>query len=223
MAIAATTAAATQNAAVKSATTKFAEDFDSFLTLLTTQLKNQDPTKPMDPSEFTSQLVQFTGVEQQINTNAKLADLLAAQQATQTLSAAGYLGTTVEASGSSVPLVGGQAQFTYTLAGNAETSTINILDASGTLVRRAEGNNTAGKHVFEWDGKDNAGNTLPNGTYTVSVTARTGEQSIATTTGVLGVVTGIGTQNGNVTLSLSGVPVGLSQLIEVKKTASAAP
>jgi flagellar basal-body rod modification protein FlgD len=216
------TSAVTTQATNLSATQKFAENFNNFLTLLTTQLKNQDPSKPMDPSEFTTQLVQFTNVEQQIAMNAKLAELIALQEVNQTLAAAGYLGSTVEVNGSTMPLKGGSASFTYTLAQAAEAATINIFDSSGKLVRRAEAETGIGRHEFTWDGKDDGGNTLSDGAYSVTVSARAGETPITATVHAIGEVTGISRQGGQVLLSLSGVPITLDQMIEVRKTAAPA-
>src|SRR5262245_29800369 len=94
---------------------KLTENFDQFLALLTTQLKNQDPLSPMDSSEFTNQLVQFAGVEQQIATNKNLESLVTLQKSSQVMGALELMGKKVEVSGTTVPLQDKSATFVYTL------------------------------------------------------------------------------------------------------------
>lgn len=213
-----TTAASQTAATTSNAATKFTADLNSFLKLLTTQLKYQDPTKPLDPNEFTSQLVQFSGVEQQINMNAKLADLISVQKSNETLAAANYLGTTVEARGNTMPLMNGRGEFTYTLDKASDITTITIRDGAGKAVYSGAGSRDAGKHSFAWDGKGIGGVQLPDGPYTVSVGAVAGKTQVQATIGVVGQVTGIGRTNDKISLSLGSIPVSLDQLIEVRKT-----
>jgi flagellar basal-body rod modification protein FlgD len=198
--------------------TKFTADLNTFLKLLTTQLKHQDPTEPLDPNEFTAQLVQFSSVEQQIGMNSKLGELIALQKSNEMLAAANYLGTTVEATGSTLPVVNGKGEFTYTLDKASDTTTIVIRDRAGKAVYSGAGSTTVGKHSFVWDGKSNSGAQLPDGAYTFSINAVADKAPVETTTGVVGQVTGMGRLNDKMSLSLSGVPVSLDQLIEVRKT-----
>ena len=213
------TAAASQTAgASPSPTTKFTADLNSFLKLLTTQLKNQDPTKPLDPNEFTSQLVQFSSVEQQINMNTKLTELISLQKSNETLAAANYLGTTIEAKGNTMPLANGRGEFTYALDKASDVTTITIRDGAGKAVYSGAGSRDAGKHSFVWDGKGAGGVQLPDGAYSVSVSAVADKAQIQTTVGVVGQVTGISRMNDKISLSLGSIPVSLDQLIEVRKT-----
>lgn len=212
-------ATAAQSAATtSSATTKFSADLNTFLKLLTTQLKNQDPTQPLDPNEFTAQLVQFSSVEQQIGMNSKLSDLIALQKSNETLAAANYLGTTIEAKGNSMPLASGKGEFTYTLDKPSEVTTLSIRDSAGKLVYSGPGDTSSGKHSFTWDGKATGGAQLPDGIYSISVNAVANEAQVPATVGIVGQVTGIGRSNDKMSLSLSGIPVSLDQLIEVRKT-----
>jgi len=94
------------------------EDLNQFLTLLVTQLENQDPLDPMDSTEFTSQLVQFASVEQQIKQNTNLEQLVGLQQNNQISSMVNFIDKLVEVEGQSIPLEDGQAEFTYTLPVN---------------------------------------------------------------------------------------------------------
>jgi flagellar hook assembly protein FlgD len=132
--------------------TKFGEDFDAFLKLLTSQLKFQDPLSPMDTNQFTTQLVQFTSVEQQIRQNKNLEALLATQRTVELASASNYIGRTVEANGRSVVLTDGAASVTYTLPIAAKTVSIAIKDADGNLVRTLRGNTGTGQQTIVWDG-----------------------------------------------------------------------
>jgi flagellar basal-body rod modification protein FlgD len=188
-----------QNAArTEQQTASLAEDFTQFLQLLTTQLQNQDPLSPMDSNEFTNQLVQFTQVEQQINTNTKLDDLVALQINNSITSALGYVGLDVSYISAEVALEEGvPTNIRYSLDGSASIAKINIFDEEGNLVRSDDINKTAGVHDYEWDGKDMLNNVLPTGTYTVSVDALdTQENVISTSTVVTGRVKGVEQQDG---------------------------
>lgn len=181
-------AATSQSAADQ---TKFGKDFDSFLTLLTSQLKYQDPMSPMDTAQFTSQLVQFTSVEQQIKQNKNLESLLAMQQTIQFASAANYIGKTVEANGRSVVLNDGAASFSYSLPSDAKSVSITIKTEDGTVVRTLRGNTGAGNQTIAWDGRGDTGNRLPDGTYAYSVSATAANgQPILPQTGLKGIVDG---------------------------------
>src|SRR5512144_3059015 len=124
----ASTATTGQAAADKS---KLDGDLNRFLTLLVSQLQHQDPLEPLDAAQFTSQLVQFASVEQQIYQNANLEKLLAAQQNTQLASTVDYLGKQVEANGDMLLLQKGEATASYTLPQSARQATITIQDADG--------------------------------------------------------------------------------------------
>ena len=151
---------------------KLKDDLNKFLNLLVTQLKHQDPLDPMDSTEFTSQLVQFASVEQQIHQNANLEKLIGLQQGSQVSSLVNYIGLRVEADGQKVPLEFGQAQFTYALATNATKNTINIINSKGLSVSSIDGDTATGKHTFIWDGRDKNGIVQPDGDYTAVVTAQ---------------------------------------------------
>ena len=203
------------SAAERSRTT-LAEDFDNFLTLLTTQLANQDPLDPVDSNEFVDQLVSFTGVEQAVNTNAHLEELVGLISASQTVSAVGYLGTTIEAKGNTSVLVDGQAEFTYQLPQKAGTAELTISNDKGEVVFRGNANTESGEHVFSWDGRNNEGIPLPDGLYSISVSAKSVDgTTIPVDSFVRGRVTGIETVDGDVVLVVNGNHVPLTEVISV--------
>lgn len=146
-------------------------NFDTFLTLLTTQLQNQDPLAPMDSNQFTQQLVQFSSVEQQIHTNKNLESLLSLTKARAASDAVNYLGKQVTLSGGKGALINGEAKWTYGLEEDAKSSTISILDRNGRAVRTLDGALKAGVNNVEWDGKDNIGNQMPDGEYHLRIQA----------------------------------------------------
>jgi flagellar basal-body rod modification protein FlgD len=195
------------------------EDLNRFLNLLVAQLKNQDPLDPMDSNEFTQQLVQFASVEQQIKQNANLEKLLDLQETSQVSTMVGFIGNTIEATGDTVPLEDGHAEFTYALDSNATDVTISIRNAAGLTVFTAEGDAGVGKHNFVWDGLDSIGAPQPDGAYTVIVGAldpRGNLQTVEQT--VFGRVTGGGVDNGKVSLFMGDVAVSMDDVHLIKET-----
>ena len=150
---------------------QLSSNFSTFLTLLTTQLKNQDPTSPMDSNAFTQQLVMYSQVEQQINTNDNLKSLISQGTSNAAAMTTGYLGKKVSIVNGQAPLIGGNANWTYNLSGPAASSQIAITDANGKTVYTGTGEIGAGNHSFAWNGKDSSGNQLPDGAYKLTVTA----------------------------------------------------
>jgi flagellar basal-body rod modification protein FlgD len=146
-------------------------NFSTFLTLLTAQLKNQDPTSPMDSNQFTQQLVMYSQVEQQIGTNDNLKTLISQGSSNAGTMAAGYLGKKVSVTTGNASLAGGSANWTYNLSGNAANTQLSVSDANGKIVYSTPGQTTSGNSSFTWDGKDNNGNQLADGTYKLTVTA----------------------------------------------------
>ena len=192
------------------------EDLNRFLSLLVTQLENQDPLDPMDSSEFTSQLVQFASVEQQIFANANLEKLLNLQQTSQIADMVNFIGNTIETVGSVVPLDNGEAKFTYAFDTNAANVTIAIRDASGLTVFSTPGQTDAGRHVFEWDGLKSNGATAVDGPYTIIIgaTDRGGDLlDIAQT--VFGRVTGAGAEDGVVSLFMGDVTTTMDRVLAI--------
>ena len=195
-----------------------AQNFDDFLTLLTTQLQNQDPLEPLDSSEFTTQLVQFASVEQQIGQNARLDQIVKIQGGSQAVGAVSFLDTIVEAFGNTAVLKDGQANYTYTLPSEAATLTINIKNEAGETIRTLTGETAAGKHTLVWDGNNDQGIAQPEGKYSITVTAKNAEGGdITASTGVVGKVSGVTVQDGQLVLDLGGLTVKVTDVLSVTK------
>jgi flagellar basal-body rod modification protein FlgD len=152
--------------------TRLSDNYDTFLVLLTAQLQNQDPLAPMDSTQFTQQLVQFSQVEQQIRTNEQLEGLVSQYQAASAGAALSYLGRDALIESGATRLAGGQATWGYSLGDTAEEAKITIKDSRGRTVFEGPAETTEGSHIFTWNGKNTAGETMPDGTYTMSVSAK---------------------------------------------------
>jgi flagellar basal-body rod modification protein FlgD len=170
------TSASTTSAAATAQKT-LSGNFDTFLTLLTTQLQNQDPLSPMDSNQFTQQLVQFSQVEQQINSNQNLESLIALTKSQSTTSAVSYLGKSLTITDGTAALQNGSATWTYSLPNDAAITKLVITDSKGRGVYATTGETALGPHDFVWDGKDNNGATVPPGTYKLNVIATASDGS----------------------------------------------
>jgi flagellar basal-body rod modification protein FlgD len=165
-----------------------AKNFSQFLTLLTTQLKHQNPLEPLDTNQFTQQLVQFAQVEQQLKQNDQLATLVALQKTAQSTAALGFVGETVVVDGSTASLANGQANWSLNVPKPA-TVTVNIKNSTGQNVFSGSYSMLAGVNDFTWDGKSSNGTQWPAGNYTMTVTAKdVSGQAITVPTEVEGVV-----------------------------------
>jgi flagellar basal-body rod modification protein FlgD len=148
-----------------------AGNFQTFLQLLTTQLKNQNPLDPLDTNQFTQQLVQFAQVEQQLKSNEQLTTLVSLQRTAQGTQALNFVGETVAVDGASAPLGNGSASWTLNVP-RASIATVNIRSATGQTVFNGIFTMNAGQQPFVWDGRDSSGLRWPDGNYTIAVTAQ---------------------------------------------------
>ncbi len=208
-----------QNAAASKATSAgigLAGTFDNFLTLLTTQLKYQDPLEPMNPNEFTDSLVKLTGVEQSIATNLNLEKLITSFNASESAAVVTYIGKEIEAPGNASILKDGSAKWSYTMLSDAELTTLKVLDESGAAVYTTNGELASGTHDFEWDGKDNAGVPKPDGVYTISVSAIDSQgNEVGTSTALIGVVNGVETFGDQIVFDVGGINVPFESVTRV--------
>lgn len=197
-----------------------AGNFTSFLTLLTTQLKNQNPLDPLDTNQFTQQLVQFAQVEQQLKSNDQLATLVSLQQTAQTTQALGFVGATVAVDGSATQLTNSQAQWSFSVT-KPSTANVTIANSSGQTVYSGSYTVQAGMQNFKWDGRGNNGAQWPDGTYKISVTATDASgQSVGVSTEVEGVVDSVDLTQNPPVLSVNGQNFTLSQIKRVTRPAS---
>ncbi|MEZ5895502.1 MAG: flagellar hook capping FlgD N-terminal domain-containing protein [Parvularculaceae bacterium] len=163
--------AASQNAQQTSAFSQLTDNFDTFLTLLTTQLRNQDPLDPLDTEKFTSQLVQFASVEQSIQTNQHLETLIGLQAAADRSGALSLLGRSVMVESDMAHTDGRGAQWAYSLPDGAAAVKLSIVNSTGKAVASFTGDNRVGEHEFAWDGMMADGKPAPEGAYRLIVEA----------------------------------------------------
>ena len=217
----ATTAAATSQATSSStasgANTTIAGNFNTFLSLLTTQLKNQNPLDPLDTNQFTSQLVQFSSVEQQLKTNDYLKTLIQTSQDASNNQAVSYIGKTVTTANAQTTLSNGSASWSYSVPRSAPNATVTITDASGNTVVSKQTSLAAGQGTFTWDGTDGAGRQFPDGKYTITIDARDSSNTyIPATVQMSGRVTGVDLSGTSPMLDLSdGSQIALSDVTSI--------
>lgn len=199
---------------------KLADNFDDFLKMLTVQLKNQDPSEPMDTNAFTSQLVQFASVEQQLATNSNLEKLVAMGAGNGIQGGSQYIGKAVDAKGNAGFLVDGAAPFVYNLDTAAKEVKIAIQDADGNVVFSGSGPGNVGDNLVTWDGTNSlTGEAMEDGDYylTVNATAYDGTK-IEATTSTTGRVSAASTdEDGNVVLTVGNLLVPMSDIKAVRE------
>lgn len=197
--------------------TRLVESYDTFMKILTAQIQNQDPLKPMDSTEFTQQLVQMTGVEQQLLTN-DLLEKLVTNTGSGIQTAVSLLGREVRAVHDEAKLAGGKASWSYKLGAGAADVTLEVLDKYGKVVQVVKPTeNGAGDHTFQWDGKNRLGGQEANGgTYTLRITAKDSSGAAVSATPFLkGVVSGVEQTDGRTLITVNGVQIGWEQVTSV--------
>ena len=195
------------------ASSQIAGNFQSFLQLLTTQLQNQNPLSPLDTNQFTQQLVEFAGVQQQLNTNDSLATLVSLQQTAQSTQALGFVGKTALVNGSTATMTNSAA--TWQLSADSN-STVNITIASSngqTVFSGTYAMNAGNNQPFTWNGVGNDGTQLPDGNYTMTATAKdSAGNSVAIKTQVEGVVSSVDLTQSPPLLSIGGQTFTVNQI-----------
>ncbi len=203
-------------AATKKAGQDLTSQYTTFLNLLTAQIKNQDPLSPMDTTDWTNQLVQYSSVEQQIKANSYLAQIASGSGDTLT-SATDYIGKQVTVDQNTVALSDGAANWNYSLGSNAAEATLTITDYQGNIVWNGPApNTTAGEHSFTWDGKSASGTSLPDGAYSMIISAKDASGADVTAgVGIVGTVTAAQLLDGQLRLMIGKTPVPLSAILRV--------
>jgi flagellar basal-body rod modification protein FlgD len=186
-----------------SAMQSIAGNFDTFLQLLTTQLQNQDPLDPLDTDSFTQELVEFASVEQQVDMNTNLQTMISMQQTSEATSALQLVGSTVTVSGSSAALSTGHITITSSVGTTAYTGTVAL---------------NSGTQSYSWNGVGNNGQTWPDGTYTIAISATGASgQSVSVSTQMQGTVSGVNLSSNPPTLTVNGQNVQISQVTSITK------
>jgi flagellar basal-body rod modification protein FlgD len=203
-----------------------ASNFETFLALLTAQLKNQDPLSPVDSNQFTAQLTQMAGVEQQLLTNDLLTSLLAAQQTGGLGDAAQYIGKEATAAWSAVKFEDGKATWSYELAEDAKEAKLQVLDSSGKVVWSGNAPDLKnGIHDFSWDGKTTGGGQVPEGgVYTLKIVAKDAASAVVDSQVLVrGVVTGVEMYDGQPFLTIKNSILPLSSIISLNQARPTTP
>ena len=207
----ASTAAAAGNGAMGT----LSGNFQTFLKMLMTQLQNQDPTSPLDTNQFTSQLVQFASVEQQINTNSSLTSLIQLTQATGVLQSSSMVGHQVAVESDHLTLQNGSAKLQFTAPAAGQVA-VAIYSDSGTKLADALVNATKGSNSWSWNGTNSIGNKVADGSYRVAVVGANQDGStLALPFTVVGTATGVEQQDKSLQLQLGGLAVDFSKVKSV--------
>jgi flagellar basal-body rod modification protein FlgD len=208
------------NTTVTSGQANLTSDYNTFLQLLTTQLKNQDPLSPMDTNSFTQQLVAMNGVQQQLQGNALLQTLV--NQGSGSGPAVNLIGKQIQASSPTATMANGAIDWTYELGGAAAAATLNVTDAAGKVVwSQAAPDLTKGQHAFKWDGTTLSGGKATAGEYTLNVTANDSAlKSLSSNVYIQGVVTGVQSSSSGTLLSLGSTTVNYTNVTKIQNAAT---
>lgn len=210
---------------INSGSAMLASNFETFLALLTSQLKNQDPLSPVDSNQFTAQLTQMAGVEQQLLTNELLKSLVSAQGGGGLAGAANYIGKDATAAWSATRLTDGEASWSYEIASNASSVQLEVVNGSGKVIWSGDApDKTTGVHDFKWDGKATSGNDGQEGeVYSLRITAKDAAGG-AVNAQVLtkGRITGVEMYDGEVFLTVGNSILPMSSVIALEEARTAA-
>jgi len=191
--------------AVNKAQARLTTDTQSFLKLLTAQLSNQDPLAPVDPTQFVSQLAQFSSVEQAVQSNSRLADVLSELRASGDRMDLGYIGREVEVASDRITLTDSGAEARYSIPDGAARVTVHVLDGDGRVVRTFDGSPVAGVKEFAWDGRTDGGAMAAPGGYRLEVAAFDKDgKDLPTQISVTDTVKRVARQDGETMFQLTG-------------------
>lgn len=210
---------------INSGTAMLASNFETFLALLTSQLKNQDPLSPVDSNQFTAQLTQMAGVEQQLLTNELLKSLVANQGGDGLAGASNYIGKEATAAWSATKFTDGKADWNYEIASNADSVKLEVLDGAGNVVWSGDApKKTTGVHEFSWDGDATSGNDGQDGqVYSLRITAKNAAGgAIDAQVLTKGRITGVEMYDGEAYLTVGNSILPLSSVIALEEARTAA-
>jgi len=198
-----------------------ADNFQTFLTLLTTQLQNQNPLDPLDTNQFTQQLVQFAGVEQQLKSNEALSSLVQLQTTAQATQAMNFVGANAVVDGSKTAMTNGKAVWSLS-ADKPVTAQVSIQNDTGATVYSGKFTINAGANqAFAWDGRGNDGTQWPDGNYKLSVVATDAAGKTATvSTQIQGTIDSVDLTQTPPKLSIGGQTFTLDQIKKVVRSTS---
>lgn len=179
---------------------------DRFMTLLVSQLRNQDPLNPMDNAQVTSQMAQLSTVSGIEKMNQTIESLNKSYQVSQGMQASQMIGHGVLVPGNSLPMASGKAAMSYELTDAADAVNVTIRDSSGNTVRKlSAGAQQSGSNTLQWDGKDDNGKLLADGNFTYEVAATKADKKVAVTQLGIGVVNSVSVASNGVKLSVSNI------------------
>lgn len=207
---------ATSTTTTNQSATGLAANFETFMTLLTAQLKAQDPLSPLDTKDFTNQLVQFTGVEQQLKTNELLTTLSQSLSLNAGTLAVSYLGKSATASTNLAGIEDGKASWQYEMPQNATSVSLKIYDKNNILVRTLDGEKSQGSKTLNWDGTNSNGSKLTSGEFSLVIDAKNSKGETInvpiTQTGTISYVDMSGTEP---KVKINGANIALSAITKV--------
>ncbi|MDX5595335.1 flagellar hook assembly protein FlgD [Pseudovibrio sp. SPO723] len=209
--------AGSSSAQNNAASQSISANYDLFMSMLTTQLQNQDPLDPLDSAQYTEQLVQYTQVEQQIQQNENLDQLLVQMKTQNASQFVGYIGNEVTALGDKAILADDEAKWTYVAPQDGKVQ-IEIKNSEGAVVYREEVDIKEGDGTYKWEGTTESGSKAADGVYSISMTMQNElNQPFEVSTNITGVVTEVDFTQGEVVLRLGDLEVPVSDITKVKQ------
>ncbi len=190
---------------------------DAFLTMLVAQLQNQDPLNPMDGTDFSAQLAQFSQLEQLMNLNDSMETLTTSFLSDSDKDLIGYVGKQVTGEVNTMQVAEGEVSGGFFSLSEPADVVVEIVDSSGMTVKRlGQGTKNAGSHVISWDGTNEEGTAVDDGTYTFNVLANTGSGYNKISNSVTGTVDGVAYSDGKAYLVVQGLLMDPANLTSVR-------
>ncbi len=194
---------------------------DAFLTMLVAQLQNQDPLNPMDGTDFSAQLAEFSQLEQLMNLNETMESLTSTLSENSDEDAVSYIGKQITGNVDVMNVEEGTVSGGFYNLSQPADVMINITDANGNTVKTLyPGQMSAGSHLIKWDGTDNNRDAVEDGTYKYTVMANSGRGFEEIPATITGEVDGVAYNNGTSYLVVQGIlvdPKSLLSVVDIEK------